>query len=168
MILNHNSISARLYRWFYETYIMPNNLCPYFWKLAIAYTFALPLLILTLPYTILRAERHSSTPRIAYSIIFYVITFTAISMLSVSGLYFVTPEENTFYFFLVIFGIMAWFLIFSFGVLFLISKLATKWQSYRYHKKYFSDKLKTTKVNLIVEMVKAKYRKYCPKIDWTE
>ena len=168
MILNHNSISARLYRWFYETNIMPNNLCPYFWKLAIAYTFALPLLILTLPYTILSAKRHSSTPRIGYSIVFYIITFIAISMLSVFGLSFVTPEENTFYFFLVAFGIMVWSLIFLFGICKLISVLIIKWQSWRYYKKYNYDKPKITKVNLIVEVVKAKYHKYCPKIDWNK
>lgn len=168
MILNHKSISAKLYRWFYETDIMPNNLCPYFWKLVIAYTFALPLLILTLPHTILRAKRHSSTPRIAYSILFYFITFIAISMLSVFGLSFVIPEENTLYFIMVIFGLTAWSVVFVFGGLSLIIKLATKWRSYRYYKKYNSDKPKTAKVNLIVEMVKAKYHKYCPKIDWTK
>jgi hypothetical protein len=168
MILNHNSISARLYRWFYETNIMPNNLCPYFWKLAIAYTFALPLLILTLPYIVLHAEKYSSAPRIGYSILFYLITFTVISMISVFGLYFVTPEENTFYIWMVAFGIMAWILVFVFCGLLLINKLVTKWRSYRYYKKYNSDKPKTAKVNLIVEMVKAKYRKYCPKIDWTK
>jgi len=147
---------------------MPNNLCPYFWKLAIAYTFALPLLILTLPHTILNNGRHSSTPRIGYSILFYSITFFVISMLSVFGLSFVTPEENTFYFFLVIFGIFTWILVFVSGGVLLIDKLVTKWRSYRYYKKYNSDKPKTAKVNLIVEMVKAKYRKYCPKIDWTK
>jgi len=168
MILNHNSISSRLYRWFYETNIMPNNLCPYFWKLAIAYTFALPLLILTLPHTILNNGRHSSTPRIGYSILFYLITFFVISMLSVFGLCFVTPEENTLYFFMVIFGIFAWILVFVFCGVSLIDKLVTKWRSYRYYKKYFINKPKTAKVNLIVEMVKAKYNKYCPKIDWSK
>jgi hypothetical protein len=89
-------------------------------------------------------------------------------MLSVFGLSFVTPEENTFYFFLVIFGIFTWILVFVSGGVLLIDKLVTKWRSYRYYKKYNSDKPKTAKVNLIVEMVKAKYRKYCPKIDWTK
>jgi hypothetical protein len=168
MILNHNSISAKLYRWFYETNIMPNNLCPYFWKLAIAYTFALPLLILTLPHTILNNGRHSSTPRIAYSILFYSITFIVISMLSVFGLFFVTPEENTFYLWMVLLGLIAWSLVFGFGICKLISALIIKWKSYRYYKKYFINKPKTAKVNLIVEMVKAKYHKYCPKIDWTK
>lgn len=168
MILNHNSISAKLYRWFYETNIMPNNLCPYFWKLVIAYTFALPLLILTLPYTILHREKHSSTPRIVYSILFYLITFAVISMLSVFGLGFAIPEENTLYFIMVIFGLAVWISIFLFGVAKLISVLIIKWQSWRYYKKYIYDKPKTTKVNLIVEMVKAKYHKYCPKIDWTK
>jgi hypothetical protein len=137
MILNHNSISARLYRWFYETGIMPNNLCPYFWKLVIAYTFALPLLILTLPHTILQEEKYSSAPRIGYSIFFYLITFIAISMLSVFGLFFVTPEENTFYFGLALLGFTVWIIVFGLGITKLIHELIIKWKSYRYYKKYF-------------------------------
>jgi len=52
MKLKTSSLSAKLYRYFYETEKMPKSLCPYFWKLVVAYLLILPLEIIGLPYTI--------------------------------------------------------------------------------------------------------------------
>ena len=52
MKLKTSSLSAKLYRHFYETEKMPKSLCPYFWKLVVAYMLVLPLEIIGLPYTI--------------------------------------------------------------------------------------------------------------------
>lgn len=48
MQLNKNSVSARLFRYFYSTEIMPQSLCTFFWALVLAYTFVIPLEILGL------------------------------------------------------------------------------------------------------------------------
>ena len=163
MILNHNSISAKLYRWFYGTHIMPNNLCPYFWKLVIAYTFALPVLILSLPQIIVSKGKDWDTlaNRIIVGIIAYVLLLGAISMLSVFGLFFVLPEKNSWYATMLAIGISLWTISVVVGVPYLINKLLEKWKERRYNR-YPEE----PKVNIIVEMVKAKYHKYCPKIDW--
>lgn len=163
MILNHNSISAKLYRWFYGTNVMPNNLCPYFWKLVIAYTFALPVLILTLPQTIVSKGKNRDTlsNRIIMGIITYVLLLGAISMISVFGLFFVLPEKEGLYLFMLIIGMSLWAISVVVGVPYLINKLLEKWKERRYNR-YTEE----PKVNIIVEMVKAKYHKYCPKIDW--
>lgn len=61
MKLNFNSIGARLYRFYYGTNQMPSNLCPYFWKLAVAWVTILPLLILTFPgYLLLKKTKSFS------------------------------------------------------------------------------------------------------------
>lgn len=47
--LNPHGLMARLYRNFYNTGVLPNNLCPYFWKLIfaiIALPFVYPALII--------------------------------------------------------------------------------------------------------------------------
>lgn len=46
---NYNSLSARFYRWFYNQSYMPNNICPYFWKLVLAVVFCIPYGIYLLP-----------------------------------------------------------------------------------------------------------------------
>lgn len=163
MILNHNSISAKLYRWFYGTNVMPNNLCPYFWKLVIAYTFALPVLILSLPYIIVDKDNSMDTltNRIIKGIILYGMLFLAICMLSVFGLFFVLPENDGLYFIMVTTGVGLWIPCVVFGLTYLISKLFEKWKERKYNR--YPEEPKT---NIIVEMVKAKYHKYCPKIDW--
>ena len=49
MKLNSNSISSKLYRWFYGTKELPNNLCPYFWKLVLAWLVLIPYSLVCLP-----------------------------------------------------------------------------------------------------------------------
>lgn len=159
MILNHNSISAKLYRWFYGTDVMPNNLCPYFWKLVIAYTFALPVLILSLPYIIVDKDNSMDTltNRIIKGIILYGMLFLAICMLSVFGSFFVLPERDGWYLTILTIGACLWIVSVVVGAVLLIDKLKERKFIYR---------PKEPKANIIVEMVKAKYHKYCPKIDW--
>lgn len=167
MILNHNSLSAKLYRWFYGTNTMPTNLCPYFWKLVTAYLFALPLLILTLPAVIIHQEDADSVPtRIINSLLLYVMLASILSMLSVFGLFFAIPKSDTFYFNVIVCGFTFWGVGIVVGVVYAINKAHEKWKDYRYYKRHSMANPKQPKVNIVVEMVKAKYHKYCPKIDW--
>jgi hypothetical protein len=52
MKLKSSSLSASLYRYFYNTEDMPNSLCTYFWKLVIAYLLTIPLEIIAIPCTL--------------------------------------------------------------------------------------------------------------------
>jgi amino acid transporter len=54
MTLNSNSISAKLYRYFYSKQNMPESLCTYFWALVLAYLFIIPLEITGLIGTLMR------------------------------------------------------------------------------------------------------------------
>jgi hypothetical protein len=75
MELNLNSLTAKLYRWFYNQYEMPNSLCPYFWKMIIMYVFIIPYSIISLPQIIfeLITKERSEAPRIAIGGILYIL-----------------------------------------------------------------------------------------------
>ena len=52
MTLNYNSFNAKLYRYFYNEREMPNSICPYFWKLLMAWVFIIPVSIFSFPAVI--------------------------------------------------------------------------------------------------------------------
>jgi hypothetical protein len=170
MKLNHNSLSARLYRWFYGTNEMPTNLCPYFWKLVAAVVFGIPIGIITLPYIIIYKDKEgiSIGEKIGGSLIAYVMLTLAICMLSLIGLFFVTPEKDTAYLNMVCIGIVCWTVGLILGISELIKRIRDKWEDRRYRKMRNEHDLpvKEKQPNLIIEMVKAKYHKYCPQIKW--
>jgi hypothetical protein len=171
MKLNQNSLSAKLYRWFYGATQMPSNLCPYFWKLVTAVMFGLPVAIFTAPHMIIyKDDSHSSfAERIGISAVAWFLLGGIISMLSLFGLFFVTPVENSVYMHMIGIGLIFWSFAIGIGIAHLVKFLRKKWQNR--HSKYDEDGFpiytkKENSDNVIIEMVKAKYNKYCPKIDW--
>ena len=109
MKLDQNSISARLFRWFYATNGMPKNLCPYFWKLVLMWVFILPYTILSLP-VILRDWKdpyyRTTLERMGTGVLVWFFLGIAICMLSWVGLFFTLPtKDGTFMHILVIGGI---------------------------------------------------------------
>jgi hypothetical protein len=172
MKLNQNSPSAKLYRWFYGTTEMPSNLCPYFWKLVTAVIFGLPFAILTTPYMLIYHKdnsRSSFAERIGISLVSWFLLNGIICMLSLIGLFFVIPTENSVYMHMIGIGVIFWSFAIGIGVVQLYKFLREKWKNrlIKYDEdgyRIYTKKEKTD--NVIVEMVKAKYNKYCPKIDW--
>jgi len=183
MKLNHNSISAKLYRWFYGTKSMPSNLCPYFWKLVISYLFALPLILLTFPYEIINfKDRDNDEPigfRVFVSFIVCFFVFAAFAIIvTPSYLFGYRPTPDHFMYNVMIGGLMLWIVGTVVGVYYGIKYLVTKIKDsknlydedgdryYGYdangNKIYYQEE----KPNIIVEFIKAKYNKYCPKIEW--
>ena len=167
MKLNLNSNSAKLYRWFYGKEYMPSNLCPYFWKLVIAYIFGLPLLVLTLPYIILNLingddDLDTIGSRIFASTFMYAAAYLVVAMLSPIMLLFMKfPKQGTSYLHdLIIQGLTTWVVAIVVGIYFLLRGIHNKYSEKKYEKKF------EEKPNIVIEMVKAKYNKYCPKIDW--
>ena len=178
MKLNSNSISSKLYRWFYGTNVLPNNLCPYFWKLVLAWLVLIPYSLVCLPVIIMeikdkdyRYHDNSTGKRIGYSILLYFILFCIGCMLSLIASFFVTPEETSFYMFTATLGACIW--IIAIGVVLLEGVSELKKRNLKRKRKYDKNgrriwsEPKEEKTYLVVEFVKAKYNKYCPKIDWT-
>lgn len=180
MNLNSNGPSAQLYRWFYTTDRMPQNLCPYFWKLVIAYVFAAPIFLIALPTRFIRADIDTSGERFGLGLIFWAILFLSIcGIFTGLTIFFVAFTKGSFLYHIQMIG--AFVLFFAgiistiFGAIHLIKRAKEKREDR--HRKYVwinGDYVENPnyvgpavkRPNLIVEFVKAKYNKYCPKIDW--
>ena len=162
MKLNKNSISAKLFRWFYGTSELPTNLCPYFWKLVMAYVFAIPLFIIPLPYVIIEKSSsiESLNSRIWGGFVCWVILFLLITALTPIMLFWHTPVKDSLLETLIEIGVFTWITGLIIGIMWFIHHLGEKIKERRNLPK------KEKRSNIIVEMVKATYYKYCPKIDW--
>jgi hypothetical protein len=161
MKLNQNSLSAKLYRWFYKTDTMPTNLCPYFWRLVTAVILSPLLAIYTLPYEIINYKRQrwdTYGDMLGISLSCWLLIAAIICMISPLGLFFYIPDESSLLFMIMATGCILWGSLILGGITWAITKTV------EYLKSKKSDNEKTD--NIIVEMVKAKYHKYCPKIDW--
>ena len=166
MKLNKNSISAKLFRWFYGTSELPTNLCPYFWKLVMAYVFAIPLFIISLPYVIIDKDscNESLGSRIGLGFVCWFILFLLITALTPIMLFWYTPVKDSFLEILIYCGFLTWVVGLLIGIIWFIHYLGEKIKERKWESRNLPKKEKRS--NIIVEMVKATYYKYCPKIDW--
>jgi hypothetical protein len=170
MKLNYNSFSSKLYRLIYATDEMPSNLCSYFWKVIASYVIAIPILIITLPFELLRIfikdEDLFFTPidlRIFITFIiccFLLGVFTLISPIIL--LFGYKPENGAFIFNFIYVGLFSWVIGLIFGLTYVTRYLQTAYKNRITRKKIVIEH----KNNIVVEFVKTKYNKCCSKIDW--
>lgn len=157
MKLKTNSWHAKLHNFVY-TNDLPQNLCPYFWKVLLAIALFIPCVIIQLPGLIIglfSKEKLDSGDRYAYGgvtwflilvlILFSSATFNLVKMLI--GAYSYKWD-------VAVAGIFIW------GLIILISSIL----GIRYLLNKRSEKEKEP--SIIIEFFKAKKNKYCPKIDW--
>jgi len=140
---------------------MPTNLCPYFWRLVTAVILSPLLAIYTLPYEIINYKRSrwdTYADILGTSLAYWFFIAAIICMISLLGLFFYMPDTDSLLWVMMVFGFCAWASIIVVGIGWGIN------ETVKYLKSKKSDNEKTD--NIIVEMVKAKYHKYCPKIDW--
>lgn len=180
MKLSTNTLSAKLYRWFFNTDKMPTNLCPYFWKLVFMYLAILPYTIITLPHQILnKFKKEDKEMSIGVSFILYLFMFGLISLFSVPTLLLFDLSPNHFWKSVFNGGILMWIVLIGsgiyYGIKFLIQRLKEKPKkmydkdgSLYYGYDDFGNKIyyQEPKPNILVEFFKAKYNRYCPKINW--
>lgn len=173
MKLHANSLTAQLYRWFYATSTMPESLCPYFWKMILAWVFLIPYTILSLPVILMDRkdpEKRSTGERAGIGFIIWFILFIVVCMLSWVGLFFVDPPKDSLYMNIIVTGFIGWAFSIGIGVAQLIKFLKHKWETrhIRYDEEGYRiwEPVKEKEPSIIKEFVKAKYNKYCPKIEW--
>lgn len=176
MNLNLNGISARLYRWFYATKDMPQTLCPYFWKLVIAYLLFIPWAIISLPIRVIGIDTDSSGEKFIMSLILW----TCVCM-GLCGLFSITAfwkfyDEQTFLGKVQRAGIITLIIVtllsLAIGIVYLVGHIKDR-RTIKQLEYIWSDEgvvknpdYIAPKPNLVKEFIKAKYHKYCPKIDW--
>lgn len=172
MKLKENSFSANFYKWVYETKQLPKNLCPYFWKLLLGWViwiiFGIPIAALLVPMLVislfdkeikgdLNGNKYGFAVAgaiiyflifcVASVVIFLLTLFSVIQFVEDEGFYDLQMIGGMITFVLIIFGIIA-------GILYL------------HNNKNRPDKNIDKSPNIVKEFIKAKYNRYCPKIDW--
>lgn len=178
MKLNKNSVTSRLYKWFYgvsEYQGLPNNLCPFFWKVTLMYLTIIPYTLFSIPVVVYdlfdkqyeNGERTTGS-RLGYSFGIYTALFMGVSLVTSIVGFFVDFETKSFWEFCQILGCLIWVGVIVAGIIHGFNYLR-EWSVS--DDTYYSETekmwiTKKTKVNLTTEFIKAKYNKYCPKIDW--
>jgi len=165
MNLSKNSLTAKLYRWFYNKNTMPANLCPYFWQLVLMWVTIIPFMIFTLPFQLLiRFRKEDLKEKLEMSSLLYGVLLTLFCMvIGVVHLFAPFGGDKTIYVF-ALFGLLLWGMGLIIGVAFLIMSI----KDYLIIKKY-TDNLQSESPkqnSVVVEFVKATYNKYCPQIKW--
>ena len=173
MQLNINSRTAQLYRWFYANSKMPQSLCPYFWKLVLMWFFILPYTILSLPIILMDLrdpERRTTGERAGMGFIIWFILGMLICMISWIGVFFFEPVKDSAWLHMLVAGGIGWLATIIFGGIALFKWSKEKWENrnVKYDKDGYRiwEPVKQKEPSIITEFVKAKYNKYCPKIDW--
>ena len=149
---------------------MPTNLCSYFWKLVNAVILSPLFAICTLPYEIIDYKlrrRDTYNVMLGTSIVYWALIAAIICTISPLGFFFYMPDKDSLLWVMMSLGLCVWASIIIVGIGWGISWSIIRTKEYltkEYLQSKKSDNEKTD--NIIVEMVKAKYHKYCPKIDW--
>ena len=178
MKLNKNSVTSRLYKWFYgvsEWEGLPNNLCPYFWKVVLMYITIIPYTLFSIPVVVFdmfdkeykNGERKTGE-RLGVSFAAYFGLLLLVGVINTIVGLFIKIDPKSFWGFTQLIGYMVWVILIVVGVIEGIKYLreyTTTDDSY-YDETQDKWVVKKAKVNLTTEFIKAKYNKYCPKIDW--
>ena len=127
-----------------------------------AYVFAIPVFIISFPYAIIDKDSRNQSlgERIGLGIVCWFILSLLIAALSPIMLFWYTPVKDSFLESLIHCGFAVWATGLMTGVMWFIYYLGEKIKERRNLPK------EEKRSNIIVEMVKATYYKYCPKIDW--
>lgn len=162
MTLNQNSFSARAYRWFYIKDTLPDNLCPYFWKQIFLYPLTFLLFPIILPSIIMelidKERMYDWYDRVSRSISTYFAIIGGALCLSPILLFWHSMFEKNYSF--IGLGLFLDTLL----IVVLLVYLYREYKKKQRRKKGYA--ITEKKPNLIVEFVKAKYNKHCPKIVW--
>jgi hypothetical protein len=169
MELNINSLSARVYREVYNTRHMPESLCPYFWKLVLAYPLIVVLLPLLIPTWIMmkfqKDEPDTDVPigaKALIGVLIYGFVFIVFAVGMFISSYWITYYQGTAMYSFYVGGSFISLILGVTGIVLWVIHLIDN----RKYKRKFNNEYVEQKPNLIVEFVKAKYNKYCPKITW--
>lgn len=164
MILNENSFSAKLYKWFYGKTELPISLCPYGRKLILAYLTLIPLSILGLPCIIseyfeknYEIGESKMSDRVGLSCILYFFILLLICM--GSSIFWLLDDypKDTFVYSVGPIGVFLWVAVLSCFIF---------WGVKTTHRYVYS--IIPENNNVIIEYIKAKKNKICPKITWVK
>ena len=167
MRLNKNSFTSRLYKWFYgvrEYQGLPNNLCPYFWKVVLMYLTIIPYTLISIPvvvYDLFDKQYENGDrkvgERLGISVGVYIGLFVLAALISAIAAIFLNVEKNSLFEFLVVGGCLFWAGLIVIGVIEGVKHLreySTRDESY-FDEQQDKWVVKKAKVNMTTEFIKA-------------
>ena|SRR5688572_4544682 len=171
MNLSEKSWHAKLYYLtFGEDSNLPNNLCPYFWKLVLCLIIFIPfslwyflLFIFYFVRNIIQDEGDyiSEDGYLSEQFIFATMCNLVIFLLFCMAYVWLMPLTSKFNSFQA-FGIIGYVLLLI-GAFIAIREY---WKEHRPYKRPTEEEYKEPRPSILIEFIKAKYNRYCPKIDW--
>ena len=173
MKLDYNSISARIYRSFYAKSSMPESLCPYFWKMFIAWPLTIIFTPLLIPHWIFIYLTKENDNKVVFplkvvtgTILYVLILGLFCAGVTISSLWITYYQgSNLFGFYLI-----GWVYVLAASVVLIYLGISRFRQLSRIRKwEIGSDPnfvYEEAKPNIILEFIKSSYYKYCPKITW--
>ena len=153
MTLNYNSFNAKLYRYFYDANSMPDSICPYFWKLLMAWVFIIPVSIFSFQAVIgeIITKQSYGLTRMFVCFVLYILICIVAAMVCAIMLFFNEYDGGSPIVKLGVYGFAFW----------LVAILVTVIETVKYIRS--NNKLEDS---VIVGFVKSKYNRYCAKITW--
>ena len=153
MTLNYNSLNAKLYRYFYDADSMPDSICPYFWKLLMAWVFVIPVSLFSFPAVIAEiiTKQSYGLGRLFMSVVLYMALYCIVSMVFTVLIFTNHYDSESIIVKMGSAGILIW----------VVAIVITVIETVKYFRN--SDKVNDS---VIVGFVKSKYNKYCARITW--
>ena len=159
---------------------MPQNLCPYFWKLVIMWILIIPYSLLSLPVIIGKNEIEEWGVRpLAGAFGWGILFIIFVAIFPITYLFWGWFDSKTLFGSWQLAGIFVWSMILigsvTWGILEFIKRGVEKKRHIKEEWIYdeYGDYVRNpdyvpfeARPNIIKEFIKAKYNKYCPKIDW--
>lgn len=167
MKFSKNSWHTKIYQLTFANGSLPNNLCPYFWKLVVAIIvfvlwgwFYIPAFIANRIVSKIEKEDDKLGAEKGFFSIFFgialAINFILYLLLS-CVLFWIYPHDQIWQ----LGGALTATLLTVIGIILLV-----EWRKRIREKNPKKTAMVKKKPNIFVEFVKAKYNRYCPKIEW--
>lgn len=172
MMLNTNSTVARIYRWFYVTNRMPENLCTYFWKLVAMWMLIVPYALVSLPGLIFKDDVDTTGERTVRGLFGWTVITSISSMVwSLSVFWVGVFPQKSFAGTFQTLGALFWFVLVCTVTAYLTVKgleRCRNWLLLREDFRSHPTESRRREPSVIVEWAKAAYHKYCPRISWRD
>lgn len=179
MKLKKSSYTSRLYRWFYNENNMPNNLCPYFWKVVAMYVLILPTVVIGLPWMLWDSyefKKANLFSKMACGAFMWIGLFCALTPLVSLASLFTTFAKHSLLDSMAFLGCMVMAIAVIVGLVWYGMKLHTDYENRQYEALVIRDeygyiigrKPRPEKKWMIIEYIKAVYKKQCPSVEWDD
>jgi hypothetical protein len=141
---------------------MPDSICPYFWKLLMAWVFVIPVSLFSFPAVIAEiiTKQSYGLGRLFMSVVLYMALYCIVSMVFTVLIFTNHYDSESIIVKMGSAGILIWVVAIVITVIAILELIQKKSQVEHLRN---SDKVSDS---VIIGFVKSKYNKYCARITW--